>query len=93
MDIPIETFNASDDKREFADVLLEAQQGPVAINKNGKPVAVLISAVQYAESQAMQEKQLRHDITLRIADIDTRRPAEGKDFLQGLKQKITDGQL
>lgn len=89
----METFNASDAKREFGEVLLKAQQGPVGINKNGKPVAVMLSAVQYAEFQALQEKQLRLDIAAGLADIDGGRLVEGKDFLQGLKQNITDGQL
>ncbi|WP_315982636.1 type II toxin-antitoxin system prevent-host-death family antitoxin [Aliamphritea spongicola] len=40
----METLNASDAKREFGELILKAQSGPVGINKNGKPVAVVLSA-------------------------------------------------
>ncbi len=37
-------LNASNAKREFGELLINAQRGPVGINRNGKPVAVVISA-------------------------------------------------
>ena len=43
----METLSAIDAKREFGEILVKAQKGPVAINKNGKPVAVMISATKY----------------------------------------------
>jgi prevent-host-death family protein len=42
-------LNASDAKREFGELLLRAQHSPIGINKNGKPVAVVLSATEYAK--------------------------------------------
>ena len=47
-------LNASDAKREFGEVLINAQHGPVGINRNGKPVAVVISASEYAQLEALK---------------------------------------
>jgi prevent-host-death family protein len=47
-------LNASDAKREFGELLIKAQHGPVGINRNGKPVAVVISATEYAQLEAMK---------------------------------------
>ena len=38
----MEICNASDAKKEFGEILLKAQKETVGINKNGKPVAVMI---------------------------------------------------
>ena len=48
----METLNASDAKREFGEVLLKAQKEPIGINRNGKPVAVMISALEFEQLQA-----------------------------------------
>lgn len=40
-------YTASHAKREFGDVLLNAQKGPVSITRNGKSVAVVMSAETY----------------------------------------------
>ena len=40
-------YTASDAKREFGDVLLNAQKAPVSITRNAKPVAVILSAADY----------------------------------------------
>jgi len=40
-------INASDAKREFGELLLKTQHAPVGINKNGKPVAVVVSIKEY----------------------------------------------
>lgn len=37
------TMSAKDAKNHFGELLLEAQKAPVAIEKNGKPVAVVYS--------------------------------------------------
>ncbi|MCO5119191.1 MAG: type II toxin-antitoxin system prevent-host-death family antitoxin [Burkholderiaceae bacterium] len=86
----MEHFNASDVKREFGEALLKAQQGPVGINKNGKPVAVLVSARAYAELQALREKQLRAEIEAGIADIEAGRVRGGDTVISRLRKRIAD---
>jgi len=51
-------LNASDAKRDFGDLLIKAQHAPIAINKNGKKVAVVLSAIEYERLQAMKEQCL-----------------------------------
>ena len=89
----MEYFNASDVKREFGEVLLKAQHRPVGINKNGKPVAVMVSAREYAELQECRERQLRHDIEAGIADIKAGRIAKGEEVLGRMRKRIADAGL
>ncbi len=52
----METLNASDAKREFGEVLLKAQKEPIGINRNGKPVAVMTSALEFEHLQAFKRR-------------------------------------
>jgi prevent-host-death family protein len=45
-------ISATDAKNKFGQVLEMAQAGPVRIQKNGRDVAVVLSAEQYAALQA-----------------------------------------
>lgn len=86
----MEYLNASDAKREFGEALLKAQQGPIGINKNGKPVAVLVSARAYAELQEFRERQLRQEIEDGIADLKAGRISGGKDVMRRIRERIND---
>lgn len=85
----MKTLNASDAKREFGDVLMQAQQGPVGINRNGKPVAVMISATEYAQYEALKATQLRHAIEAGIADLEAGRVSDGKAVIKRLRNRLT----
>ena len=82
-------FNASDAKREFGDVLLKAQKAPVKINKNGKPVAVVVSAAEYAQLEALREERLLTDIKEGIVDIEAGNVSDGRDVLKRLRKRIS----
>ena len=84
----METVNASDAKREFGEVLLKAQKGPVGINKNGKPVAVMVSAETFAELQAVQRAALQQAIDDGMADIKAGNIAEGDEVFSRLRKQI-----
>ncbi|KKB11488.1 hypothetical protein VE25_12340 [Devosia geojensis] len=45
------TITATDAKNKFGQVLEEAQREPVRIQKNGRDVAVLLSAAEYERLQ------------------------------------------
>ena len=62
-------MNATDAKREFGDMLLKAQKEPVAINKNGKPVAVMVSATEYEELIAVNEAWLKAELQKGVDDL------------------------
>lgn len=85
----METLNASDAKREFGEVLIKAQRGPIGINKNGKPVAVVISAAEYAQLEALKEKHLRQGIQKGIADLQADKVTEGKTVIDKLRKRVS----
>lgn len=89
-EVLMETLNASDAKREFGEMLLKAQQAPVAINKNGKPVAVMVSATAYAEIEALRGKVLKQEIEQGMADIQAGRVSDGKAVMQRLRKRAHD---
>jgi prevent-host-death family protein len=84
----METITASDAKREFGDVLLKAQSAPVTINKNGKPVAVVVSFTEYEQLEACKEAQLKAAIQIGIADIAAGRVASSEDVIKRLRNRI-----
>jgi len=83
------TYSASDAKREFGDVLLKAQKSPVKINKNGKPVAVVISATDYAQLEVFREQHLKAAIEEGIADLEAGNVSQGVDVFKRLRKRIT----
>lgn len=84
----METVNASDAKREFGEVLLKAQKGPVGINKNGKPVAVMVSAETFDELQAVQRAALQQAIDDGMADIKAGNIVEGDEVFSRLRKQV-----
>ncbi|MBL4622109.1 MAG: type II toxin-antitoxin system Phd/YefM family antitoxin [Immundisolibacteraceae bacterium] len=80
----METLSASDAKREFGEVLLKVQKGPVRINKNGKPVAVVVSAADYADIETLKRTLIQQEIQKGLEDIDAGRVNSGLEVLQRL---------
>ena len=52
----MQTLSASNAKREFGEMLLSVQKEPISVTRNGKPIAVVLSASEYKElkMQALQ---------------------------------------
>ena len=84
----METITASDAKREFGDLLLKAQKSPVSINKNGKSVAVIVSADEYENLLACRKSQLNAAIQEGLADIKSAKVSSGKDVIKRLRDRI-----
>jgi len=89
----MEILNASDAKREFGDMLMKAQQAPVGINKNGKPVAVMVSSSEYEAMLVLKQRVLQHEIELGMADVEAGRISDGEDVMQRLRKIVTDADL
>jgi prevent-host-death family protein len=81
-------LNASDAKREFGEVLINAQHGPVGINRNGKPVAVVISASEYAQLEALKEAHLKQSIEEGVADLRAGKISDGKSVFEKLRKRV-----
>ena len=84
----METLTASDAKREFGDLLLKVQSAPVGINKNGKPVAVMLSYAEYEHLAAHKTAQLKAQMQQGIADLDAGRIASGNVVFERLRQRV-----
>jgi prevent-host-death family protein len=65
----METIAAADAKTNFGALLDKAQRGPVTISKNGRAVAVLMSAEAYHEQQQLKLEVLRREIQKGLADV------------------------
>lgn len=50
----MKTMTAKDAKNNFGVLLEEAQRGPVTIQKNGRPVAVLVSMREYERLEELE---------------------------------------
>ena len=81
-------LNASDAKRQFGEVLTKAQRGPVRINRNGKPIAVVISASEYAQIEALKEAHLKLAIEAGLADLQAGRFSDGETVIDRLRQRV-----
>ncbi|NOX09370.1 MAG: type II toxin-antitoxin system Phd/YefM family antitoxin [Gammaproteobacteria bacterium] len=85
----MDVLNASDAKREFGEMLLKVQKTPVRINKNGKPVAVVLSIAEYEQLALLREAQLKLAIEEGIADIETGRITDGAAIFKRLRDQIS----
>ncbi len=84
----MEVLNASDAKREFGELILKAQNAPVGINKNGKPVAVVVSAKEYEQLKALQQLALKAEIEAGLEDIKQGKVSAGSEVINRLRQKF-----
>jgi len=89
----MEILSASDAKREFGEVILKAQQAPVGINKNGKPVAVMVSATEYKALEQMKTDLLRQELSKGIADIEAGDIVSSTEVFAGLRKQVSDAKL
>lgn len=81
-------LNASDAKREFGDVLLKAQKEPITINKNGKPVAVVISIDEYDQMIDSKEKQLITEVQKGMKDVEQGKVASADSVFKSLHSRL-----
>ena len=86
-------LSSSDAKREFGELLLKAQKGPVGINKNGKPAAVLMSTSAYADYQRLKQQTLQYEIDRGLADIRAGKVVDGADVIDQLRKRVLDADI
>ena len=72
---------------------LNFQHGPVGINKNGKPVAVMVSAAEFAELDSLRTTLLQQEIDKGLEDIQAGRVKDGKEVMRRLRKKVRDAGL
>ena len=59
----MDALSANEAKTQFGDLLLRAQRAPVQINKNGKPVALVISMDEYDNIEALKLRLLQSRVS------------------------------
>jgi len=67
--IRLDTIPAADAKTNFGALLDKAQREPVTISKNGRAVAVLISAAAFEELQRQKLELLRLEVRKGFEDM------------------------
>ncbi len=79
------SLSANEAKTQFGDMLLKAQRSPIQINKNGKPVAVVISMEEYENTEALKLRLLKLRAIQAKADIEAGNTLDGETFFDGLE--------
>jgi prevent-host-death family protein len=75
------TMSAKDAKNHFGELLMEAQRAPVTIEKNGKPVAVLLSFEEHEQIELAKLEWLKAAIAEADVDVAAGRVYELTDDL------------
>ena len=81
----MDALSANDAKTQFGDMLLRAQRAPIQINKNGKPVAVVISIDEYESIEALKLRLLQSRASQARADIAIGNTVDGDKFYDALE--------
>ncbi|MCP4433715.1 MAG: type II toxin-antitoxin system Phd/YefM family antitoxin [Gammaproteobacteria bacterium] len=81
----MDALSANEAKTHFGDMLLKAQRAPVQINKNGKPVAIVISAEEYESIEALKLRLLQSRAVQARADIAAGDLINGEAFFNELE--------
>lgn len=81
----MDTLSANEAKTQFGDLLLKAQRAPIQINKNGKPVAVVISMDEYESIEALKLRLLQSRAAQTKADIEAGNTVDGEAFFNDLE--------
>lgn len=78
------TLTANDAKRNFGELLLNAQRQPIKISKNSKDVVVVMSLHDYEELEMMKAEYLKQCFNAAKDDLVKDNVVDGKDFLSEL---------
>ena len=86
----MDTLSASEAKTHFGDLLIKAQRAPVQINKNGKSVAVVISAEDYESMEALKLRLVQARVRQAEADIEAGSLVDGEAFFDEIQNGLRD---
>lgn len=81
----METLTANQAKTQFGDLILKAQQHPVQINKNGKPVAVVLSMDEFSGIESLKLQLLQQRAQQAKQDIENNQTIDGESFFDELE--------
>lgn len=76
-------MSAKDAKNRFGELMDTVQREPVTIEKHGRPVAVVLSEVEY---EKMKLERLRAMLAVGEAQLDRGEGIDGEEFFEALRQ-------
>lgn len=82
------TMAALEAKNRFGELLDAAQREPVTIEKHGRAVAVMLSAEEYKELEALRLASLRAEIRKGLDDIGAGRTVDGDEAFRTLRERL-----
>ena len=80
----MKVVTANEAKTQFGNMLLNVQRAPVQINKNGKPVAVMVSIEDYERIEEMKIRMLKERVQRAKAESKAGTTTEGEIFFDEL---------
>jgi prevent-host-death family protein len=80
----METLTSNQAKTQFGDLLLKVQRAPVEISRNGKPVAVMISADDYSAMEPLKMELLRQSLKRGLADLEAGKIQDGDSVFESM---------
>jgi len=86
----MDALSANEAKTQFGDMLLKAQRSPIQINKNGKPVAVVISMDEYEGIEALKLQLLQMRVAQARSDVEAGNIVDGEIFFDELESSKFD---
>lgn len=86
----MDTIPAADAKTNFGALLDKAQREPVTISKNGRPVAVVMSADAFEEQQRIKLEFLRREIGKGLDDVKRGKLVSAADAFAAIGPELED---
>ena len=86
----MDTLSANEAKTHFGDLLIKAQRAPIQINKNGKPVAVVVSAEDYESMEALKLRLIQARARQAEAAIEAGNLVDGEAFFDDIENGLCD---
>lgn len=78
------TLTANDAKRNFGELLLNAQREPIKISKNSKDAVVVMSIKDFEDLEAMKADYIKHCFESAKKDLAQGNMVDGESFLNAL---------
>jgi prevent-host-death family protein len=75
-------------KNRFGELLDTAQREPVTIEKHGRAVAVMLSAEEYRDLEALKLASLRAEIRKGLDDIEAGRIVDGDEAFRAVRDRL-----
>ena len=86
----MDTIPAADAKTNFGALLDKARREPVTISKNGRAVAVVMSAAAFEEHQRFKLYLLRQEVGKGLDDLNHSRVVSAEKAFAGLDKELED---